>query len=1440
MMQLSNSIIDFSNYVSKQAQNFTGRKWVFQAINDWLADPEASRFFLITGEPGSGKTAIAAKLYQFSLDCDRGTIPEGLINLKRHFLSASYFCSARDSWSVDPRAFTESLASQLASKYPKYREALAKKISENQQIQINVKLENVQAQNVAGVIVRISSEFTETIFNLVIREPLEAMYRGEDQPDKAVILVDALDEALTYSGKVNIVSLLARLDSLTTRVSFLVTSRHVEGVDSSSLLQAANMLFISDSRFDKYNYDDTSTYIRKRFVDESELAAKISVLELQQVDEIIYKIATKAEGNFLYIRVVLDAIAKGQQSLIELEKLPTKLENLYHEFLGRITTSDQWSREYAPLIGILSVAQESLTESQLQNFTGLSERIVSSHLTLFQQFMVLAKPITDGQAREEPEQHRYKLYHQSFVDFLRRKILRTGQDGSIEIRNKYYLPAHEWHKTIVDYYGAGSEHWKQMEWSKVDDYGLLYLASHLYALIDDAQGKNANNYRQNLYELISRDFKHEKLGRYDSHHSFIQDVKLAIDAAYSEEIPNLLQLIRGSLIYSTVRAHATDVPSELFWVLILLGEEKKSLDFAELRDRQSQMKAYQMIGEALLKRGKIEDLEKGKLILIKVLESLENDPTISDPDKADSVSKIGAHLMEGDEYNKILDIVSAIGNEPQQTSVLSNIANNLVNSRKFDQARKVANEINDIFGRDVVLSSIVQAEASIGAFECASRIVDKDIEDDFWKSWALSGVADICSHRNEKHHSADSLEMARQKALLINKNFKQKVKALSRVAEMMSRIEENKQAAKMTHQFMDNLIEEANGEDEKLYVQGLFLPIFVQMGKLETAAEIIKKFMDAFRTIKEDIQANWLHYGVHEDTLEVITEALAKAGEFENVLKVTFYLRRSAVDRVAFLMAKSRGLREALAIVNQHGYGDRYSFQPANISRSKIRIVEYLIEEKEFEKAISLISDEIEGDWKRADLLVNIAYSMAQLEERRKAEWIAEQIEKIAKSIKDLGAKAIALTAQAIVLILTEDKTGAKHVADDVIKLAEARHLKKYEAPRARTLAAMIRALAQSGKLSYQSLYDVIDQIQEEPVRTSVLLELAQALAEVDCHTEKVSDVINKIKIPKSSEKDLPQYYDIVSLDKAIVALTLVRDNNNGAQRVLEQIPDDSRKARVLATAVNSLSKMGKGADAIVWARMALEITEDVSNTVYAIASLADSEGFSRTLETANDVWQRICREAFAHSDFDRALEIVDERINDEHSKSETLLSIVKVIVGVGNWQKAKDVAETLIKNEQAKTNAFVTIGQYLIQNHKDAKDIIKDLQSLSYASIDLLKVMAELGLENDIKYAAEKIKNRSFEDRAYATSYMTQAMARANPREIKDPIKLWTKEFKNQLVDDPTLLSGLNEFYQILLAGVPFLSSIDQGPETLSLSKICDEIIKVEGWWTRWSEATA
>jgi len=53
------SAIAFTSDIAKLTEDFTGRQWVFDDIDRWLKQSE-ERFFILTGEPGVGKSAIAS------------------------------------------------------------------------------------------------------------------------------------------------------------------------------------------------------------------------------------------------------------------------------------------------------------------------------------------------------------------------------------------------------------------------------------------------------------------------------------------------------------------------------------------------------------------------------------------------------------------------------------------------------------------------------------------------------------------------------------------------------------------------------------------------------------------------------------------------------------------------------------------------------------------------------------------------------------------------------------------------------------------------------------------------------------------------------------------------------------------------------------------------------------------------------------------------------------------------------------------------------------------------------------------------------------------------------------------------------------------------------------------------------------------------------------
>src|SRR5262245_38851355 len=200
---VTRSVLDFTQYIADRTQNLIGREWVFHAIDDWLAKPDGPRFFLLIGNPGSGKTAIAGRLSQFAQG-DPAVAEFG--QFRPGFLDAVHFCWGQDSLWIDPFVFAGSVATQLANRYPAYRKALEAP-SEGQQAPLEVRELRQEVRSVSmgglviGIVVNVGGQEPEPAYNRAVRLPLEALLR--DQPtQQIVILVDSLDEALLYSEEV--------------------------------------------------------------------------------------------------------------------------------------------------------------------------------------------------------------------------------------------------------------------------------------------------------------------------------------------------------------------------------------------------------------------------------------------------------------------------------------------------------------------------------------------------------------------------------------------------------------------------------------------------------------------------------------------------------------------------------------------------------------------------------------------------------------------------------------------------------------------------------------------------------------------------------------------------------------------------------------------------------------------------------------------------------------------------------------------------------------------------------------------------------------------------------------------------------------------------------------------------------------------------------------
>ena len=581
---MNRPIIDFAGHISRNTFNFMGREWVFQAVNDWLADDDSARCFLLTGKPGSGKTAIAARLVQFS----QGSISplQGLPSLTPNFLSAMHFCSARDRRWINPSIFAESLALQLSARYQVFAKALAES-RETRGIKIEVAqtVTNLSGGRLTGVVINrlnVSELSPEDAFIHVVREPLEVLLTEE--PDRSVvILVDALDEALLYTGKVDIVSLLSQADEMPNAVRFILTSRKVERIEHS--FRKTNGIFLSSSKFDARNQSDISGYIEERLLHEKELATQANQLPAEQVQNPVRGITSKAGGNFLYARFLLDAIARGQRPLTALEGLPQGLDELYFDSLERVVKLGKrdWVGEYAPFMGVLSVAQESLTQTQLAALTWQSPSAIWEYLGELQQFLEKVEP------KEKKGEKSYLLYHQSVVDFFNCQwIVIEKEDEQEELQNRFYLPAQEWHKKVASRCEQGNIEsiWRDEKDDPVEqsrrEYARRYYVPHLYAAAE----------WQRLFDVLDNvDYARSKIQYDPSMQLFTQDLDLGRQAAVregrtvEEGMALLAPLWRYTLLRSCLKSRADRYPLAAFQLLLLLKQEARVLGMIELLAR---------------------------------------------------------------------------------------------------------------------------------------------------------------------------------------------------------------------------------------------------------------------------------------------------------------------------------------------------------------------------------------------------------------------------------------------------------------------------------------------------------------------------------------------------------------------------------------------------------------------------------------------------------------------------------------------------------------------------------------------------------------------------------------------------------------------------------------------------------------------------------------
>ncbi|MBD2067457.1 ATP-binding protein, partial [Leptolyngbya sp. FACHB-671] len=335
------SIIDFTHDIERFTEGFTGREWLLAQINNWLTQTE-ERFFVLTGEPGVGKSAIAAHLIQTRKD-----------------IVAYHFCRTGDAETARPGRILRSLAAQLGKTLPHYDLALINTIKPvHLEAEVKIQVESQTDSEITEVdIASLKSSDPENELDILIRAPLAVLpgiyaKRQETLPTPAIFVIDALGTAVAMTegndDDENIVTLLGALsqsEGLPSWVRFILTSRP----DRRVLREFDSRMVHKLEETSEQSLADIWQYVERR-VKQSSLRSQVDAAEISS-KALVNELIQRSTGNFLYTKLVLDELEAGQYSLDNLSVLPKNLKEIYQGFFAQFT-EDEWQKEYKPILKV--------------------------------------------------------------------------------------------------------------------------------------------------------------------------------------------------------------------------------------------------------------------------------------------------------------------------------------------------------------------------------------------------------------------------------------------------------------------------------------------------------------------------------------------------------------------------------------------------------------------------------------------------------------------------------------------------------------------------------------------------------------------------------------------------------------------------------------------------------------------------------------------------------------------------------------------------------------------------------------------------------------------------------------------------------------------------------------------------------------------------------
>jgi tetratricopeptide (TPR) repeat protein len=1047
-----------------------------------------------------------------------------------------------------------------------------------------------------------------------------------------------IKNTLTYTGAINIVQLLAKLDDLPEQVRFLATTR-----TDPRVLKFFPSAPTTDLFDNAPNVDDVYSYVFEH----------LSTREVANCQKLAQKIAHAAGGVFLYANLVLSGLLLYRPRTCDWQALalPDGLSGIYHEFLNRElgVNEENWYKVFRPTLGLLAVAQgEGLELGQLQKVMG-AEGIVEHALRISAQYL-------RGRMPDGP----FRLFHKSFEDFLL-------EDAS---NIDYHIESAEMHTLLADHYLSSRSDEAGVNWNRIDDYSISYLAKHLYYLQHD------KSRRQALYTLISKPWLENKRHRFASDQPFADDVALAIAAAKAEEPPNIAEVVRNCLICATLGSTMTGVPPVVLGTLARVGKVNEALSHAQLMRGEQKSSAYCQIGDALRARGNVAHADQ--------IMQQGIDMALADPDsrtKSELLCQFAlAYLRKG-----IRD----------RAAELVNIAWDAIQGSDSGMI---------LFGHPELIPAMVQA----GDAELINRILRfiTGIENEELRSALLYRLSDVSGVKYDAQQQNEMLVAAEG---LVHTQWR--VHALSAVSKVTANAGHVDKAAMLAKQAI-LAIDQVKDPVLSMGYLSHVIPVLALTRQLDLAMTLVDRIEEG-HTTEESI--SWAKRD-SADALYGLAENLAQTGSKNEYLQILVLL----ADRLRYIFPDLRIYYQCNCVRHLMNFGDITralaltnlvastvsEIQPHANDRNRAlkRLSHCFTELRQFEEALRTART-ISDDVLKAAALGEVAETLAaDGDEARAAEVLAYILEK-SKPLEDNQLKSKTLCAFSSAL----GQIGMKDKALEVAEIAlHASLLIRDNFSRDYILSDIVCAFTQAGDYALSS--STLDRMTIPELKLIALKNIAHVISRTPPDTSAISLAVWLLSSLECTANS-PEMGSMIILEPQVNKYELAKMEALGAvaewlinagmpiagieiSRMIFGACDSfgpcEEKVSVLCQLVRNVDHLGLKSCTRVGLAGAVTIAEAIEGDKLRARALC------KVLQLAIEIGDR----GKAMEIADRVLNIARE-IENNWEKSCTLSEVAESMAILANRSKFDEIAQTMITSFNEDSLLPIRVQEKLIRSLK-------------------------------------------------------------------------------------------------------------------------------------------